>query len=275
MTFNFNEIKENVFITHSKKKSPFSMRELHYHNCYEIIFFLSGNISYFMKDKIYPIVKYDLVFIPPFDLHKVINTGDKYYERIAINFRKDSFDTEFINSDILNFFTSDTNKISAANNDMRNIFNLILYERKINDNLSNRRIKLLLEELLIILNREVKRTIFQVNNNTIKDEKVLSIISYINENYMNNISLSLLSDKFYISQSYLAHLFKDVTSFTIMEYLNEKRISMAQQMLSEGNYNISIIGELVGYNNLTSFSRTFKKIAGISPMQYKNQYKFK
>mgnify|MGYP001591889258 FL=1 len=124
------------------------------------------------------------------------------------------------------------------------------------------RIKLLLEELLILLNREIKQYNFQPENN-IKDEKVLSIISYINKNYMENITIQMLSGRCYISKSYLVHLFKYKTGFTIMEYLNKKRISVAQQMLSTKKYNIRAVGELVGYNNLTSFSRTVKQIVGI------------
>jgi YesN/AraC family two-component response regulator len=227
-----------------------------------------------VNNEIYPIRKYDLIFIPPFALHRVMDTGDKFYERIVLNFKEKLFSSAPIDSKILDFFSSDINKISIATHDIRSIFNSICYEQKVKDNFSDQRIMLLLEELLILLNRESKQSKLQANH-TIKDEKILSIISYINENYMNNITLPLLSDKFYISQSYLVHLFKDRTGFTIMEYLNKKRISTAQQMLSTNDYNISTVGELVGYNNLTSFSRTFKEIAGMPPMQYKKYHKSK
>ncbi|AGK99403.1 AraC family transcriptional regulator [Clostridium pasteurianum] len=272
MNSEFLEINENVYISRSKDQSPFTMHHVHYHDCYEIIFFLSGNVSYFIKDKIYPIQKYDLIFISPFDLHRVTNTGGKYYERIVINFKEKFFNKAYIKNSILKFFNSNINKIPITNNDVRNIFNSLCYEKKINDVFSDIRINLLVEELLIILNREVRHNTFRQDNN-IKDEKVLSIISYINDNYMNDITLSLLSDKFYISQSHLVHLFKNIAGFTIMDYLNKKRISAAQQMLSNNNYNIRSVGELVGYNNLTSFSRTFKAISGVSPMQYKKQHK--
>jgi len=274
MNFIFTEVKENIDITQSRDQTPYTMPEVHYHDCYEIIFFLSGHISYFIKDEMYTIAKYDLIFIPPFDLHKLTHTYGKYYERIVVNFKKTIFSDTFINSGVLNFFMSNIHKVSITDNDIKNIFTSLSYEKKINDIFSDMRIKLLLEELLILLNRETKQNTSKPEGD-IKDEKALSIISYINENYMENITIQLLSSKFYISKSYLVHLFKYKTGFTIMEYLNKKRISVAQQMLSTKEYNIRDVGGLVGYNNLTSFSRTFKQIAGISPMQYKKHHRFK
>lgn len=267
-------INDNIYINRSKSQSPYPMPEMHYHDCYEIIYFLAGDVSYFVNDEIYPMRKYDLIFIPPFAIHRVIDNGDKFYERIVLNFKEKLFANTPFDRKILEFFSSEVKRISITNHDIRNIFNSICYEQKVKDDFSDRRIILLLEELLILLNRESKQNKLQPDSN-IKDEKVLSIISYINENYMNNITLPLLSDKFYISQSYLVHLFKDRTGFTIMEYLNKKRISISQQMLSTNNYNISTVGELVGYNNLTSFSRTFKEIVGVSPMQYKKYQRSK
>ena len=87
----FDDIKENIHITQSLDQTPHHvMEDVHYHDCYEIIFFLSDNISYFVKDEIYPIVKYDLIFIPPFTIHKVTQTDGKYYERIVINLDRKS-----------------------------------------------------------------------------------------------------------------------------------------------------------------------------------------
>lgn len=270
----FDQITENINIKHSKQPSPYVMQKVHYHDCYEIIFFLSGDVTYFIKDKIYQIKKHDLIFIAPFDLHRVLRTGEKYYDRIVINLRKEIFNTLYIKSDILNFFSSTINKISVTDNDIKNIFISLSKEININDEYSKRRIELLIEELLIMLNREIKNSNMQFVTNNI-NKRILSIISYINDNYMDNITLSFLAEKFYISTYYLAHLFKNVTGFTIIEYLNKKRISVAQQLLSTGKYSISSVSEMVGYNNLTSFSRTFKAICGISPMQYKKQYRNK
>jgi YesN/AraC family two-component response regulator len=268
----YSKIADPIYITHSKSESPYEMPEVHYHDCFELIFFLSDNITYFIKDKLYNIKKYDLLFIKPFDLHRVTETGKKYYERIIINISKELVDSMNICTETTNFFAYVSNKISITNNDLKNIFYMLPKEKKLNDEFSSRRLYLLINDLFLLLGREVKNCKLQADNN-ISDKKVLSVISYINDNYMNYITLSSLADEFYISPYYLGHLFKNVTGFTIIEYLNKKRISMAQQLLATGEHSVSTAGEMVGYNNLTSFSRTFKAISGMSPMQYKKQHK--
>lgn len=271
----FSKITDDIYIKYCKDQTPYVMQEVHYHDCYEIIFFLSNNISYFVKDNIYNIQKNDLVFIAPFDLHRVIDAGCTIYERIVINFRKEYFDEALIDSGILNFYNLNRNKVSIINEKIRNLFYEISNEENTVDQFSTLRTKLLMTDLLILLNREVKNSTIQLDfDANINNQKVLSIISYINEHYMEDISLTLLSKYFYCSPYYLGHLFKNTTGFTIIEYLNKRRISAAQQLLMNNKYNISSISEMVGFNNPTSFSRTFKSIIGVSPMEYKRQYKY-
>ncbi|AFK85528.1 MULTISPECIES: AraC family transcriptional regulator [Thermoanaerobacterium] len=268
----FAKINDPIYILHSKDQSPYKMDEIHYHDCFELIFFLSNNVTYFIKDKLYNIKKYDLLFISPFELHRVTDTGEKYYERIVINLSKEYFDSSISGTKAVNFFTTVSSKISLNNAEINNIFLSLLHEKQLNDEFSKERVKLLVKELFILLNREVENYNMQTDSN-VSNERILSIISYINDNYMDNITLSSLAEKFYISPYYLGHLFKKVTGFTIIKYLNKKRISVAQQLLATGKYKISTVCEMVGYNNLTSFSRTFKAVSGVSPMQYKKQYK--
>lgn len=265
----YSEINDNITINHSKDHSPFQMNNGHYHNCYEIIYFLSGDVTYFVKDNIYSINKYDLIFTAPYDIHKVANTGSSYYERVVINFRDNIFDSSFMKSGILDFFKGNTNKMSSKEGSIRGIFESIFMEENVKDKYSSLKITLLIQELLIELSRNVSK--YSIETNNIKDSKVLSIVAYINQNYTDDISLSLLSEIFYLSPYYLSHLFKSNTGFTLMEYLHKVRISKAEQLLASGKFNVSSVGEMVGYNNLTSFSRMFKAVSGISPANYKKQ----
>jgi cellulose synthase/poly-beta-1,6-N-acetylglucosamine synthase-like glycosyltransferase len=58
---------------------------------------------------------------------------------------------------------------------------------------------------------------------------------------------------------------------TIKEYINDKRLKKAAELLSVSKYNITEISSMVGFNNVTYFSKMFKKLYGVSPSEYKDR----
>lgn len=102
---------------------------------------------------------------------------------------------------------------------------------------------------------------------------VEKIILYINDHYANpDISLNYLAEKFDISPSYLSKSFKEYLSMNFVDYIIQVRVNAAQALLSESNMSINQIAEKVGYSNVTSFMRTFKKINGLTPSEYRMTY---
>ena len=98
---------------------------------------------------------------------------------------------------------------------------------------------------------------------------IYEVVDYIDANYNENINLSELSSRFYISTYYLSRTFKKVVGCTFNEYLNEVRILAAKDYLESSNYSVSRISELCGYESLTHFGRMFKRLTESSPRQYK------
>lgn len=102
---------------------------------------------------------------------------------------------------------------------------------------------------------------------------VENIISFIDINYSNKeINLNFLSKKFFINSSYLSTMFKKATNKTLIEYISEKRIDKAKNLLKCNEIKISQIHELIGYNDYYYFSKNFKKHTGLSPLKYRQQY---
>jgi YesN/AraC family two-component response regulator len=101
--------------------------------------------------------------------------------------------------------------------------------------------------------------------------KVDRVISYMTENYSQNITLQQLSDYAQISSSYLGSIFKKVTGKSTIDYLIDIRINKAKSLLRDG-FTVSDTSKLVGFNDIFYFSRAFKKHEGISPSQYMNVY---
>lgn len=60
-------------------------------------------------------------------------------------------------------------------------------------------------------------------------------------------------------------MFKSEMNMTISEYMTECRVKKARELLEEGTYKVSAISDMVGYNDVSYFSKCFKKFYGISP----------
>src|SRR5690606_12033223 len=87
-------------------------------------------------------------------------------------------------------------------------------------------------------------------------------------NYTSDISLNDLSDKFQLSTSYISTIFKAYTGTNFKEFLNRYRIQKAKEILSSNDIMVNQVALMVGYNNVNTFIRLFKKYVGLSPGQY-------
>lgn len=102
------------------------------------------------------------------------------------------------------------------------------------------------------------------------DALMKEVRDYVSEHFTDpNLSLSMLSDRFQISSKYLSQLFKESIGQNFIDFLIFLRMEYAKKMLRETEISVQDIAEQVGYTNTTSFIRTFKKIVGISPGQYR------
>lgn len=94
--------------------------------------------------------------------------------------------------------------------------------------------------------------------------------SYIDENFTNpNFSISMMSDYYAVSFSYTSRYFKEKLGITPQEYLQQCRMQEAQHLLLTTNMNLKNIAEHVGYYNVSSFIRMFKKYTQKTPGQYR------
>lgn len=91
---------------------------------------------------------------------------------------------------------------------------------------------------------------------------------YIQAHYMDgSLNVSDISKELYINQSYLRKMFKDEMGMTLLEFLTKYRMHVAKQLILKGEYNLSQIAEMVGYNDVSYFSKCFKKYYHVSPKQ--------
>ncbi|WNR46154.1 response regulator transcription factor [Paenibacillus roseipurpureus] len=111
---------------------------------------------------------------------------------------------------------------------------------------------------------------YMQNKHNSKSQKVISRIKqYIDQNYMNNITIQLLAEEVFLSPTYMCQIFKQETGETIIEYLTKVRIDKAKELLKSPDLKIFVIAEMVGFENATYFTSVFKKITGLIPGKYR------
>jgi transcriptional regulator GlxA family with amidase domain len=105
-----------------------------------------------------------------------------------------------------------------------------------------------------------------------EDEVIKEVQEYIEKHYDEKISVDDLALKFGLSRRNLERRFRKVTYNSIVEYLQRVRIEAAKQTLERNRENVNEAMYKAGYNDIKAFRTTFKKLTGLSPLEYRNKY---
>ncbi|MDO5547094.1 MAG: AraC family transcriptional regulator [Eubacteriales bacterium] len=98
---------------------------------------------------------------------------------------------------------------------------------------------------------------------------------FLDSHLAESYSLKELADEFGVSVSYLSHSFKRATGHSVMQYMTQRRIGEAQTLLVTTTRPIKQIAQLVGYMDLSYFTRVFSHNVGMSPRKYRKVYEGK
>ena len=112
-----------------------------------------------------------------------------------------------------------------------------------------------------------------VQSGKMRDTYIKEAISFIELNYGRAISVEDIADFCNINRSYLNRLFKESTGKTLQNFLMYYRMNRAAELLKVSELTVNEIGKRCGYQNQLHFSRAFKTIFGLSPMQWKKKEK--
>ena len=103
----------------------------------------------------------------------------------------------------------------------------------------------------------------------LRDFYMREALSFIDQNYQNDISIEDIAAVCGLNRSYFGKIFRDTVGESPQEYLLHYRMARAAQLLKETKQPIGEIAPQVGYANQLHFSRAFKNVHGISPREYR------
>ncbi len=112
-------------------------------------------------------------------------------------------------------------------------------------------------------------------DNSVPDAKsshVKAILRFLDHNFMHDFSIEEIAKRHNLNRNYLSQIFKEQVGITMQEYRMKKRLAEAYELLSKGN-SVSETAVLVGYNDISVFSRAFKKFHGVAPGSVKRKEK--
>ena len=247
--------------------------KVHIHKYYEVLYVEKGSISYLIDDEEYIINPGDLILIPPHTEHRLLK-----------------FTTDISSRYILLFSEKFLNKYSTHNTKLLKVFERATEEKKYILSILEKD-KFTLEKLLkttsnILFSEgfgmdieyisKFLKTIIIINGISIEkvDELphnnsaiVNKITKFITLNIANKILIEDIANHLALSVSRVSHIFKEETGISILKYINKRRLYLAKEFIRSGETFIEVASKC-GFQDYTSFFRTFKKEYGITPGEY-------
>ncbi len=257
------------------QSTNWSMENYHFHDSYEINLSISGGHRFFINDSLYEAKKGDIFLFNPLDLHKNIIPKGLLYERYLIFFKREALaGISTKETNLLELFENRSSDfvhrrhLSPENNALLvSLMEQLIHHQKQSVYGTDIYLKLLLSELLLLLNK-----IYAVHEKIGKKEltshtKIKPILGYINQHIDEVLSLDDLSTTFFINKYYLCELFKKTTGFTINQYILNRRIGLARELLLM-DLSVTEVAYKIGFNSDSHFISVFKKLVGVTPKQY-------
>ena len=252
---------------------------LHHHDFYEIYLFLNGSVEYSIESRIYRLLPGDILLIGPMELHQPRIAKDHGpYERMVL-----WLDKRYLEQ-LSTPQTSLTRCFDASAPGHTNLLRLPPAQRAESQTLMERLAaesegaqaaaygsdvvaRACLLQLLAGLNRFAlaARARHEVEDKA--GPVVAEVLHYINEHYPDELSLDLLSAKFFISKYHLSHEFHRLVGTSVYRYIIQKRLVIAKQMLANGVAPTDVYGHC-GFGDYANFYRAFKAEYHISPKQF-------
>ncbi|WP_342048059.1 AraC family transcriptional regulator [Bacillus sp. OTU530] len=276
-----NEVFDPYEIDFIYKDQGTNKPSLHTHHRYEVFYFHSGRCNYLIGSNIYVLKPGDMLLMNGMTLHSPKVDPNDQYVRSVVHFEHEGI-KPFLQSlhslNILKPFQEFNNyRISlqgSAKEEVEHILEKMAHYFDQKDTINYNRFRLRFIDLLYFIFEQFQfSTTEKTEVPSNKETSVQRIITYLEQNYTEDITLETLQSYIHINKFYLSKLFKQITGTTIMNFLYEYRINEAKKMfLVDKDISVTNVCYKVGFKHLSHFSRLFKQHVGISPETFKKMY---
>ena len=267
---------ENFRLFHLKDTSTRTL-EYHYHEFDKIILLLGGKVTYMVEGVTYFLKPWDLLLVPRNQIHRAVVDSSQPYERMILWLGREWLEQRSDPDEELSFCFELACKrgfhLLRADEERRLLYMRRFQELKealhSQDYCHDRMADTCCQQLLIDVNRDSlrDRTAEQDKDAYRTDPKIEEILRYITANLSAPLSVDALAERFYLSRYYLMHRFKEVTGYTVHQYISQKRLLRAGELLRQGTP-VMKAAELTGFGDYSTFLRAFRSTFHASPRDF-------
>ncbi len=249
----------------------------HFHPEYELVYIEGATGTRHIGEHISTYQDSDLVLIGSNIPHLNFDYGLKTdYQKVVVHFKKEFIESHFHNIPELSSITElfEKSKFGMAFNGAKKkqigekLFNL----EKLDSFQQYCELLEILQMLTAIPNVELlHEQPFSIKVSEREQGRLRNIYAFVDENYHRKIALSEVAANSNMTKEAFCRYFKKASSYTFIEFLNRYRISQAKHLLMSGK-SVSDVCYQTGFESLSYFSRTFKKVTGESPKFFRKKY---
>lgn len=245
------------------------------HPFYELVFVNSGKLYISSDDYTGLLSKNQMIIHRPNANHALRCTSGHAPSVIIIGFECDSKAIDCFSKNPLELGDSNIKKLAEIVKEGRNVFtppyNIPVYDMKKKRNQpfgSEQMLKILLEYFLI---RLIRSSSLNENENEAAEAPVMisEIIAYVNDNYLEKITIDELAFLFKTNRATLCKQFKRATGKTLIEFINEKKFERAKHKIKNTSDTFTKIAEELNFDSIHYFTRFFKKMSGMTPKEFR------
>ena len=249
---------------------------LHCHDFYELYIHFGGAKFYCIDNNVYPIEPFQLLVVPPFCMHGLMGDSvPRQYERAFLYITPatlrhcgsgvidlEGFFNQYMKNGHHHFLLCEEDALTCKEL-IQDLQKNLRTPSPLGQFTNHTRLMQFLQIISTTM-QTAQETVEPVVLNSAMHE----ILSYVNDHFTQPLKLETLARQFGVSTSFLSHEFVKYTGRSVYDYILYRRVLLAKAMMST-NQSLSEVAYLCGFNDYSSFLRIFRKMAGVSPSEYR------
>lgn len=263
-------LREKFRLFHLKDQDSGSIPH-HYHEFHKLLLFQSGDLTYRVEGRSYEMQSGDLLLVPAHAIHQPIISAAVPYERFVLWIQPEALEARGLELCFHRSHEAQSYLLSQEKYDKTRLISLLReMERCTGSEFGDEVLaEALFLQAMVVLNRCCLGQKTAAGPESVRsDPKIDEILAYINQDLTADLSVNALAARFYLSRSWLMHRFKAITGCPIHQYVLQKRLILAAQLL-RGGESVGEAAHLSGFSDYSAFLRAFRKAYGVSPRDFR------
>jgi len=250
----------------------------HWHDCVEVLCFLEGRALQQINECVFEVKANDVVVVNYGVIHSTKCEKNQACKVLVLKFMPQLINesVSFIDSKYIHMFLSNSTdykyyieNIVTKDSKLHRIFETLLNEYTVRGKAYEIIIKGYIYQIIGMLIRNGNIDIMTQEIDKDLYDEMKPVINYLEQNYMKPIHMKAVAKMNNMSYSYFSRNFKKAIGRNFKEFLDCVRIFEADKLMVSTSMNIATIAYEVGYNNVSSFNRVYKRVKGTVPSTMK------